>query len=261
MKILSWRHRSVIAILAAGALAAGLVSWNRHRRAEEPASPDRSRPRPTAATTASPAAGFEPVAYRAAKGEPALSAPGESAIADDLEDNILGDVLLRVLSNDPQLAAFKRYHRRPLLDEASKTRYRELLSDPAVLASVKHDLLYPEETKANQAGDIKRLMKIDYLREALEWKGNPARGALIALVAELIVTDNFPPAMGMDMRLSLSGNKRELYALLYEVAPDRAKSTLRASRGTRLEQLLAYIDDSLQTQRRLEASAETEVAP
>jgi hypothetical protein len=261
MKILNRRVTAAIAVLAAGLLAAWLVSWNRHRRAEEPAILDRSRPSSMAATTVSPAVSPEPMNYYAAKGAPSLPVPDGSAMIDDLEDNLLADVLQRVLSNDPQLAAFKHYHRRPLLDEASKARYRELLSDSAVLASVKHDLLSPEEIKADQAGDIKRLMKIDYLREALEWKKNPVRRSLIALVAELILTDNFPPGMGMDMRLSLSGNKRELYALLYEVAPDQAKSALRASRGTRLEKLIAYIDDSLQTQRRLEAGAETEVSP
>jgi hypothetical protein len=128
-----------------------------------------------------------------------------------------------------------------------------------VFASVKHDLLYPEETKVDLAGNIKRLMKIDYLREALEWKENPERATLIALVSELILTDNFPPGMAMDMRLSLSGNKRELYELLYEMAPDRARAALQASKGTRLEKLIAYIDDSLQRRRALEASLENEV--
>lgn len=177
------------------------------------------------------------------------------------EDNPLGDVLQRVLSNDRPLAAFKYYHHRPLLDEASKARYHTLLSDPAVFASVKHDLLYPEETKVDLAGNIKRLMKIDYLREALEWKENPERATLIALVAELILTDNLPPGMAMDMRLSLSGNKRELYELLYEIAPDRARATLQAAQGTRLQKLIAYIDNSLQVRRDLEANLENQVIP
>jgi hypothetical protein len=175
---------------------------------------------------------------------------------DDYHDNPIAEVLARVLANDPQLRAFEFYHHRPLLDAANTTKYHQMLSDPAVFAIVEHDLLYPAEAKPDQAGSIRRLMKIDYLREAVEWKDNPRRNELITLIAEIILTDNYPPGMGMDMRLSLSGNKKELYALLDEIAPDQAVAALRASKGTRLEQLIAHFADSLEFQKRLEANGD-----
>jgi hypothetical protein len=252
MKIPYRRSIQVILAIAAVAIAVSFVWKSRAHAMETYAADQMMRDQPEHAS-ASPRHSVDP--------RPSLPARDGAGRFDDYEDNPLGDVLRRVLSNDPQLVAFKHYHNRPLLDEASKQRYREILSDPTVFDVVKHDLLYPDETKADQAESIKRLMKIDYLREALEWKENPMRSTLIALVSELILTDNFPSGMGMDMRISLSGNKRELYELLYEVAPDQANATVQASKGTRLEKLIAYIDNSLRTQRRLEASLENEVTP
>lgn len=215
-----------------------------------------------------------PASQPVGQGTPAL-APGSPQIAanspspapslveeladDDYEDNPIGDVLHRILANDRQLDAFMYYHNRPLLDDASAAKFHELLSDPATFAAVKHDLLYPEETRAEEAGNIKRLMKIDYLRDALEWKENPRRGELVALVSEIILTDNYPAEMTMDMRVSLSGNKMELYQLLYEIAPDQASAALLASRGTRLEPMIAHIASSTEARKRFEAGLPTEV--
>lgn len=180
---------------------------------------------------------------------------------DDYDGSPLPEVMHRVLATDPQLKAFKYYHNRPLLDTAEKAKYHELLSDQDVFAEVKQDLLYPADSKADQEGNIKRLMKIDYLREALEWKENPRRNELIALVVEIILTDNYPPGIGMDMRLSLSGDKKELYTLLDELMPNQAQAVVLASRGTRLERLIAYIADSVENGKRLEAKAESVIHP
>jgi hypothetical protein len=181
--------------------------------------------------------------------------------SDDYDDNPMANILRPLLANDVQLDTFMYYHNRPLLDKAGTAHYHEFLSDPAMLAAVKHDLLYPEETKVDVSGNIKRLMKIDYLREAVEWQDNPARGEIISQVGNMLLTDNYPDGMGMDMRLSLSGNKMELYELLSEVAPDQAAALLQSSKGTRLENLLGYIANSLQVRHQIEANLETEVHP
>lgn len=248
-------------IVAAGAIAVVFL-WRGRTRAAEPSTAEPSTTELARSSELQRTSAVEPATPSAPRGAaPSLAELTDSSRANDYVDNSLGEVLQRVLSNDQQLATFKYYYNRPLLDETSKSRYHEFLSDPAVFAAVKHDLLYPDEVKVDQAGNIKRLMKIDYLREALEWEENPMRRTLVSLVSELILTDNLPAAMGMDMRLSLSGNKMELYELLYQFAPDQASATLQASKGTRLERLIAYIDNALRVRRRLEASLDHEVTP
>ncbi len=257
MKVSFGRGTLAAAVVVVG--AAAVVYWLSPRDHAEPlsanpeAAPTRAHlPRQIAQHSAAPAV---------EGAEPANANPDEQPVSDDFDDNPMANVLRPILANDVQLDTFMYYHNRPLLDEASNEHYHEFLADPAMLAAVKHDLLYPEETKVDAAGNIKRLMKIDYLREAVEWQENPNRGEIISQVADMLLTDNYPAGMGMDMRLSLSGNKMELYELLSEVAPDRATALLQASKGTRLEELVAYIANSLQVRRQIEATLETEVRP
>lgn len=248
--------RSILVALVVAAGAAAVFFWlssRDHAGAPQSASPGNHAHAQQVALNA-------PSLGSADNAQPATN-PNEPPPSDDYDDNPMANVLRPILANDVQLDTFMYYHNRPLLDEASKAHYHEFLSDPAMLAAVKHDLLYPEETKVDAAGNIKRLMKIDYLHEAVEWQDNPARGEIISQVADMLQTDNYPAGMGMDMRLSLSGNKMELYELLSEVAPDQASALLQSSKGTRLEPLLAYIANSLQVRKQIEANLETEVRP
>jgi hypothetical protein len=251
MKVSFVRRTLAALVLVAGAVA--IFFWWSHRgQAVEPVS---STPGNTSATHTQQIAR----APDSLAGDPSNS--DGTPPSDDYDDNPMANILRPLLANDVQLDTFMYFHNRPLLDEAGTARYHQFLSDPAMLAAVKHDLLYPEETKVDAAGNIKRLMKIDYLREAVEWQDNPARGEIISQVGDMLLTDNYPTGMGMDMRLSLSGNKMELYELLSEVAPDQAASLLQASKGTRLENLLGYIANSLQVRKQIEANLETEVRP
>jgi hypothetical protein len=252
MKITYRRSRLAAAAAVAAAAVAGLLLWSARR------APGEGEPGSTGAGAVHPMASGAPSASSAAIG-PSLTALDQGP--DDYEDHPLRDAIHQVLANDRQLSAFMYYYNRPLLDAAARAKYRELLSDRAQLASVKHDLLYPEETKADKPGNIKRLMKIDYLREAIEWKDNPARGEAIAMLSELVLTDNFPATMAMDMKLSISGNKREIYELLYQVAPDKALALVPAAKGTRLEGMVAFIANSVDAEKRLEANAEGFVSP
>ncbi|HEX3760961.1 MAG TPA: hypothetical protein VHW23_19840 [Kofleriaceae bacterium] len=188
--------------------------------------------------------------------------PGTQLPADDpYAENPLGDVMHRVVDNDDQLRKFKAFYDRPLLDAESRKQYQAMLSDPATLAAVERDLLYPEDVVADQASSIKRLMKIDYLHEAMDWKENPQHDLVVRVVTETIVTDNFPADMGMDMRASLSGNKQELFQLLDEYEPAKAQAALQAAKGTRLEAMMTWIAQSNEKRKQLEANLDNQVTP
>jgi hypothetical protein len=245
-------------VSAAAAVVVGLVVVFMMSRGEDA---DEAPPAAAARAAAPPPATAHGGAFKTAVPEPLLAAGGDPARPDDYEDHPLADVMHKILANDHQLNMFMYYYNRPLLDEADREKYHQLLSDRSVYAGVEHDLLYPEETKADQASNIKRLMKIDFVREALEWKDNPQRGELIAMVKDMLLTDNYPPAMGMDMRLSLSGNKMELYEMLDDMVPDQAAAALKASRGTRLEKMFDYFVTHIEAGKQIQASAESQVKP
>lgn len=188
--------------------------------------------------------------------------PGRQLPADDpFAENPIGDIMRRVVDSDEQLRKFKSFYDRPLLDAESLKQYHAMLSDRGMLAAVEHDLLYPEEVVADQASSIKRLMKIDFLHEALDWKDNPQHDLVVGVVSETILTDNYPADMGMDMRLSLSGNKQELFQLLDEYEPAKAQAALQAAKGTRLEAMVAWIAQSNEKRKQLEANLDNQVTP
>jgi len=257
MKVSYGRGTLAVLVIAAGAIA--VLFWWKRGDAGERAPVTRGGP-PHVAEQVS-LRPRPPGTSHSSTTEPARENPDEPPVSDDFDDNPLANVLRPLLANDVQLNTFMYYHNRPLLDAANNARYHEFLSDPAMFANVKQDLLYPEETQVSQGANIKRLMKIDYLREALEWAENPQRAELIALVEEVLLTDNYPAGMRMDMRISLSGNRMELYELLSDVAPDRALAVLQKSKGTRLEAMLSWIASSLDTRKQIEAKLDTEVRP
>jgi hypothetical protein len=253
MKVSFARARAAAAVVVVGLVVVFLVSRD-------------DGPDPAPAASATPAAAAAPAAapagpFKTAVPEPSLTAAGDPARPDDYEDHPLADVMHKVLASDHQLNTFMYYFNRPLLDEADKEKYHQLLADRSVYAGVEHDLLYPEETTADQASNIKRLMKIDFVREALEWKDNPQRGEMISMVKDMLLTDNYPADMAMDMRLSLSGNKMELYEMLNDMAPDQAAAILKASRGTRLEKMFDYFVTHIEAGKQIQASADSQVAP
>jgi len=248
MKVSFKRGLSIALAVTAGALVVGWI-W-------------RAEPAPQVGTANTPG---EATPAASPDHTPSATHPptfaGLPPDVDPYDENPLGDVMHRVVDNDQQLHTFKAFYDRPLLDKDSLKQYHALLSDPATLAAVKHDLLYPEETKADQASSIKRLMKIDYLHEALDWKDNPQHALVVGVVTDVILTDNYPADMGMDMRVSLSGNKRELFELLDEYEPAKAKALLEASKGTRLEAMVAWIANSNETRKQLESKLENQVIP
>jgi hypothetical protein len=243
---------------AAGLLVLALCIW----KGQKPAAPELS-PGPTQARTitrrARSSTPMPAVPWPSSVRAQARSSAGDVPPGDDYEDNILGDLLEIVLKDDKELDRYMYYHNRPLLDAPSRLQYQKLLSDPEMLAHVQEDLLYPEEKKETRVGDLKRLIDIDYLRDALDWSENPMRDTVLSHVSDILLTDNFPEDMGMDMRVSLAGNKMELYELLYDNAPERADTVVQASKGTRIEAMLTYIADALQTRRQIESHLESQI--
>ena len=251
----SYARVGFVSLAAAGIAAAVLMLWWGDRA---PAPVTATEHAAEAKAGASVHAGARPELT----GGGATGVPDEpSALEDDDSDNPLAGDIRKILANDAQLNTFMYYHRRPLLDDAALAAYHKFLADPAVLAAMKHDLLYPEEARPDQASNIKRLMKIDYLRAALEWKDNPSRETVIAATSEIITTDNYPAGMAADMKLSLSGNKMELFQLLSETAPQQLASVIVATKGTRLEPLIGHIIKSDEARKAAEAQLANEVKP
>ncbi|AKT37616.1 hypothetical protein [Chondromyces crocatus] len=166
------------------------------------------------------------------------------AMRDDAR--YLADVVRLAVDGDRELALIAHYRNRVLLDTEGRAAYQKMLSDPAMLAKVRGDLSHPPESRENLRDNTRRLMEIDYLDDALAWEANPSREAILGVIEELVLEDNFREGLGLDMRYSLAGNKRELFTLLHEHSQDRALALVDRARGSRLEKLLLFLRDDVQ---------------
>lgn len=156
----------------------------------------------------------------------------------------------KIFKTEPKLAQFDFFREHALLDSNSREDYHALLSDKAMYTQVRQALLRPEGLEDTMEDNVKRLLQIDYLREALDWKENPEREHLLSTVEAIILEDSFRDTMPEELKRSVAASKTELFEILHGHAPERAQALVTAARGTRLEKLLEYIDGY--NQRRLE---------
>jgi hypothetical protein len=152
----------------------------------------------------------------------------------------------KIFKSDPKLAQFDYFREHVLLDSVSREDYRKLLADKEMLEQTRKDLLHPTDAKESMSGNVKRLMKIDYLREALSWKEHPGRGELMGLVENIILEDSFTSQMDPTIKRSLAATKMELYQILSDQDPARALALVEKAEGTRLEKMLQYFAESNQ---------------
>lgn len=207
----------------------------REATAPVPAAP--SRPAPAPAEQARPAAPTpQPPELLAAPEE----IPGEEG--EHGEFTTTTDLVKqKIFKTEPKLAQFDYFREHVLLDSNGRRDYQALLADKTMYEQLRQALLHPTDAQESVESSFKRLMRIDYLREALSWKENPERAHLLSALENIILEDSFDPGMNPDVKRSLAATKFELFELLYRQEPGRAQALVSASRGTRLEKLLEHI--------------------
>jgi hypothetical protein len=146
----------------------------------------------------------------------------------------------KLFKKEPKLAQFDYFREHVLLDSATREDYRKLLADKAMLEQTRNELLHPKDTKDTTETNVKRLMQVDYLREALAWKEHPGRAQVLDMVESIILEDSFTAQMPPDVKRSLSATKMELYEIFSTHEPARALALVEKARGTRLDKMVQY---------------------
>jgi hypothetical protein len=221
---------------------------------DEPEAPAREAAAPVPAAPPKPEPASAAQAQAPAAQPPEMLAAPPEAIPGD--EGVHGEfttstdlVKQKIFKTEPKLAQFDYFREHVLLDSNSRKDYEALLADRAMYEQTRRALLYPTDAKDTVESNIKRLMQIDYLREALAWKENPERSHLISEVEALLREDSFGPTMPPDVKRSVAATKMELFEILHDQEPGRTQALVEAARGTRLEKLMEYI--AARNQRRL----------
>ncbi|WP_375765582.1 hypothetical protein NR798_28170 [Archangium gephyra] len=231
-------------MLIAAALVLVLAAAVAFRSGTKPEEAQSSAP---VATRPAPEAGARPTARAEEKPavlvEQAVAAATEEAEEHGEFTSSLDLLKRKILKKDPQLAQFAYFREHVLMDSANRRDYQKLLSDKAMYERTRDALLHPEGSKDSMESNIKRLVQIDYLREALNYKDNPERAQLLSTLGDIIFQDTFGADMAPEVKRSLAATKMELFEILSEQEPERVKALVESARGTRLEGMLAYFAD------------------
>lgn len=170
-----------------------------------------------------------------------------------------GELIEQVLQEDKKLGLFMHYHKTVLLDEKGRDEYRKLLADPELMTAMANDLMDPGKGEVEPKEQYHRLMQIDYLEAALNWKDNPQRQKVLALTGNVILKDNFSSDQNMDRRQMLAGGKMELYRLMYEQDVSKALDLVVQAQGTRMERLIFWMGEENLRRRAREEQIRTEM--
>ncbi|WP_224364842.1 hypothetical protein [Hyalangium versicolor] len=155
----------------------------------------------------------------------------------------------KLFKTEPELARFDYFREHVLLDSEARKDYEALLADTRMYEQQRRALGSPAEGDASLEASVQRLMRIDYLREALAWRQNPSRESLLSTLEGILLEDSFRPGLPLYARRSMAATRMELYELFADQEPERARALVEAARGTSLEKLLQYI--AAHNQRRL----------
>ncbi|MES2504691.1 MAG: hypothetical protein V4534_07430 [Myxococcota bacterium] len=129
---------------------------------------------------------------------------------------------------------FDHFRSKVLLSADEKARLNEILSDGSQISS-SHEIL-----KSFGSADSDRIVAIDYLEKAVAWKQNPSRSLVLAVLKDILITDNLHKIADLDIRRSYAGDKIELYQLIKVHAPETLKEFEQLPNDSRIAKLILF---------------------
>jgi len=112
-----------------------------------------------------------------------------------------------------------------------------------LIQKIKKDLLATDENTYSKEAEAKRMVAVEFLTDAVAWDDNPAMGAVMGAIEEVVFAENISSATPEDLVQSLAGDKMELYTQMLHSSPDRAAIVAGHAQGKDVEALLTYSKD------------------
>jgi hypothetical protein len=158
----------------------------------------------------------------------------------------LDQILETVLAEDPSLGAFHVLREKVIRTAKEKADYRNLLADKSFLADAFNELESAGGNKElDQSEEVRRLLRVQYINAALDWKENPSRSVALDAVRKILLS-RIPSGSTIhsDALGSLLGDRFDLFQHLMISDPDEAQRLLRQAKGTSSERILRLAYES-----------------
>lgn len=136
-----------------------------------------------------------------------------------------------------RLKRFDTFRSRVLLKDGEATEKQRLLAHMKTIQWIESQLSASPDNGMEALGE--RLSMIDFFEEALAWKENPARSEAIDSMERTLKANNLVHG-SKEARQMLAGDKIELFAILAEQEPNRAKELLERTQDKQLLSVFQY---------------------
>lgn len=136
-----------------------------------------------------------------------------------------------------RLKRFDSFRSKVLLKDGDAMEKQRLIAHVKTIHWIESQLSNTPENGKEALGD--RLDMIDFLEEALAWKDNPARSDAIDSIERTLRVNNLQSG-SKETKQMLAGDKMELFAILAQEEPGRAKLLLERTKDKQLLGIFQY---------------------
>jgi ribosomal protein L30E len=136
-----------------------------------------------------------------------------------------------------RLKRFDTFRSHVLLKDGEAMEKQRLLAHVKTIQWIESQLTASPDNGMEALGE--RLSMIDFFEEALAWKDNPARNDALDSMDRTLKANNLAHG-SKETKQMLAGDKVELFAILAEQAPNRAKELLERTLDKQLLSVFQY---------------------
>jgi hypothetical protein len=152
----------------------------------------------------------------------------------------------RVATPD-RLIRFDVLRKKALLNDEESAERERLLSNLKTVQWIESQLT----SASNDSHDIKeRLNMIDFLEDVVTWSENPIRSDALGSIVRVLQTNNFDSLSAEERKTSV-GDKIELFVILAQQEPDKARLFLEKTTDPKIREIIQYAIKRLALQKKV----------
>ena len=169
-------------------------------------------------------------------GTPSVSSVDTAVTNTKLSAGVVNQPVVSTPKSDDRLTRFESLRKKVLLSNEERAEKDRVLSDLKTIHWIES---YLSETPKG-ANELKgHLSAIDFLEEAIAWKENPSREEALESLENAIKVNQLGLAKKEVKRLVV-GDKIELFTILSQEEPAKARALLESTQDHRLRDTLNY---------------------
>lgn len=163
------------------------------------------------------------------------------------EKEVVNEATKALSKNTNELSRFETLRKKVLLNREEVSEKEKVLSN---IKTVQWAESYLSAVPENNPETKKHFSAIDFLEEAITWKENPIRNEAIGSIENAIKTNQLPQTK-KELRNLVVGDKIDLFTVLVQEEPSKARALLTGTDDPWIRDILNYAIKRLALEKKL----------